>query len=139
LHVFVFRAQNLQTLLSQFDQPEETDLLQVESQLAVSGLSPRPCLAPALQRKILIVSATFYEMEEEFELATSADSSLVAQKILPRQEVSSHHAKASCGNHKCRQRRSYHDFCPHQGNFTEVVHSIKSLNVCQQTLAADKT
>jgi|LauGreDrversion4_2_1035121.scaffolds.fasta_scaffold635194_1 hypothetical protein len=68
--VFVFRAQNLQTLLSQFDQPEETDLLQWTRSLLFQASLPA-LFGPRFAEENPDCEHYFYEMEEEFELATT--------------------------------------------------------------------
>ncbi len=66
----MFRAQNLQTLLSQFDQPEETDLLQWTRSLMFQASLPA-LFGARFAAENPDCEHYFYEMEEEFELATT--------------------------------------------------------------------
>ena len=68
--MFVFRAHNLQTLLSQFDQPEETDLLLWARGLMFQASLPA-LFGPRFAAENPDCEHYFYEMEEEFELATT--------------------------------------------------------------------
>jgi hypothetical protein len=68
--ILLFRAQNLQTLLSQFDQPEETDLLQWTRSLMFQASLPA-LFGPRFAAENPDCEHYFYEMEEEFELATT--------------------------------------------------------------------
>jgi hypothetical protein len=66
----VFRAEHLQSLLSHFDQPEETDLLQWTRSLMFQASLP-VLFGPRFAAENPDCEHNFYEMEEEFELATT--------------------------------------------------------------------
>jgi hypothetical protein len=68
--MFLFRASNLQTLLSQFDQPEETDLLQWTRSLMFQASLPA-LFGSRFAAENPDCEHYFYEMEQEFELATT--------------------------------------------------------------------
>jgi hypothetical protein len=66
----VHRADNLQALLLQFDQPEEADLLQWTRSLMFQASLPA-LFGPRFAAENPDCEHFFYEMEEEFELATT--------------------------------------------------------------------
>jgi hypothetical protein len=70
INAVVFRAENLQSLISHFDQPEETDLLQWTRSLMFQASLPA-LFGPRFAAENPDCEHNFYEMEEEFELATT--------------------------------------------------------------------
>ncbi len=66
----MFRAEHLQSLVSHFDKPEETDLLQWTRSLMFQASLP-VLFGPRFAAENPDCEHTFYEMEEEFELATT--------------------------------------------------------------------
>jgi hypothetical protein len=78
--IVLFRAQNLQALLSQFDQPEETDLLQWTRTLMFQASLPA-LFGPRFAAENPDCGHYFYEMEEEFELATTPIPQFLLKKF----------------------------------------------------------
>ena len=80
IDVVVSRAQNLQTLLSHYGQPEETDLQQWTRSLMFQASLPA-LFGARFAAENPDCEHNFYEMEEEFELATTPIPHLLLKKF----------------------------------------------------------
>jgi hypothetical protein len=134
--VVVFRAQNLQTLLSQFDQPEETDLLQWTRSLLFQASLPA-LFGPRFADQNPDCQHYFYEMEEEFELATTPIPHWLLKKFCTGKNSLLTMLKRLVETTNAGEGEATMIAALIKVIFRKLLIQSKSLNVCQQALPAD--